>query len=102
MKDIVDGMDSKWKKKTLENLTEILFRQNLLIKDAVICGRLSITEDTNLSEDLKLNEKEREEYTYAVLMQTLRHYHPDKRLKKIKTIGDYMNYLAKEEIMNRR
>lgn len=104
MTNILDKMNSKWRTETLDELKGILISQNPWIEEGIKNGRLIITEDTEIYRDLDMEELEIAEFVggiekkYNIKIPSYGKFNIGEML----TIGGYMDYLAKEEILNRR
>jgi len=97
MTNIMDKMSSEYRKETLGKLTEILREES---------GEFEVPEGYKIKEETKLSEVGLEDfgvYEFALLIEEKYNIHfSDKKISELKTLGDCINYIAQEEILNRR
>ncbi len=91
-------MNSDFKKGILEKLVKILENKKLQF---TIPEGIKLTKETNLINDLSMDSLEIYEFGFAVEEE----YNikiPNEKIRQFETLGDYMNYLALEESLERR
>ena len=88
-----------YKKETFGKLLEILISRDEWIKEGIKNGRV-ITEDTRFSEDLSMNDFEKEGYASDIMNKWGYLNISEDNIKNFKSFQDYISYIFLEDCLN--